>query len=105
MTGTIMISAHDSVDVRTVDFMRIVKALRSRIQSRDLAAKLLSFLDNGGINMILADDLDAVELSAFEGTLEQIELNDFAKETEFASFIRAIRERIKADPRLDCSSR
>ncbi len=100
MTGTIMISEHHMVDVRTVDLVLIVKAIRSRIESPDLVAKLLSFLDEGGINMILADDLDAVELSVFAQALEQIELDDFAKEPELADLMRTIREKIKADPRL-----
>ncbi|AIF45982.1 hypothetical protein [Dyella japonica] len=105
MTGTIVISSTQSADVRTIDFSQIVEEIRSRIEDPLLIAKLLDAVDGGGINMILADGLNARELVAFERALEAFGLNLGAQDHGLASFIRNVCEQIKVDRRLDSAGR
>lgn len=105
MTGTIIISSTQSVDVRTIDFSRIVEEIRRRIEAPDLVVKLLITLDGGGINMILAGGLNARELVAFERALDAFGSNLGAEDHGLASFIRNVCEQIKVDPRLDSAGR
>lgn len=101
MTGTIVVSSTQSADVRTIDFSRIVEEIRNRIEDSDVVAKLLDAVDGGGINLILADGLNASELAAFERVLDAFGSNLSARDQGLAGFIRNVCGQIKADPRLD----
>jgi len=72
MSGTIVIDAATCVDVRTVDFLRIVDALRAARDGAAAIDRLLDTVDAFGINMICADALDAAGLAAFTAILERL---------------------------------
>lgn len=100
MSGTIMIGPETSIDVRTVDFFRIVEALRSESANWSTASRLLETIDNFGMNMICADELDAADFSQFAGVLEKLQDNNQSDESDFNRFLTDLRSLIARDKRL-----
>lgn len=72
MSGTIVIGPSKSIDVRTVDFLRLVEALRSMKGRSQTVMKLLQSVDEYGMNMICADELGPTELREFDQLIEEI---------------------------------
>jgi len=72
MSGTIVIDAATFIDVRTIDFRRIVAALRAERDDSVAIARLLYTDDACGLDMIGADELDAAGLAAFAAILERL---------------------------------
>lgn len=75
MSGTIVIDAATFVDVRTIDFLRIVEALRAEHARSAAIDRLLVTVDEYGLNMICADQLDAAGLASFAAVLETLRHN------------------------------
>jgi hypothetical protein len=72
MTGTIVISTRKSVDMRTVDFVRIVKVLRCFVERSQTAKKLIETVDKFGVNMICADELNPAEFAEFVALMKDV---------------------------------
>lgn len=72
MSATIVIDAATCVDVRTVDFLRIVAALRAARDGSAAIGRLLDTVDAFGLNIICADELDAAGLAAFVAILDRL---------------------------------
>jgi hypothetical protein len=100
MSGTIVIDGATFVDLRTVDFLRIVAALRAQPRgAATVADRLLETVDTAGINMICADELGAVELAAFAAILEQLH-STVGADDPFGGFLAGLAGRIRRDARL-----
>jgi hypothetical protein len=78
MAGTVIVAKGKSLDVRTIDFERIADALRRRAKGSAVSVKLLQSVDEFGMDMICADELNSVEFMAFYGLLDDVraELSD-----------------------------
>ena len=100
MSGTIVIDPQISVDVRTVDFLRIVEALRAEGKSSQAAAHLLETVDDFGMNMICADELDPADLADFLGVMRRLQDNTKADESGFNRFVADLCMLIAQDKRL-----
>lgn len=72
MSGIIMIDATTFIDVRTIDFLRIVDALRAGRHGARAVGRLLETVDDCGVNMICADELDATDFASFAAILEKL---------------------------------
>ena len=72
MSGTIVIDAATCIDVRTVDFLQIVAALRAARDAGPAIGRLLASVDEAGINMLCADELDAAERASFAAVLDDL---------------------------------
>jgi hypothetical protein len=72
MSGTIVISPSKSIDVRTVDFLRLIEVLRSMKGRSPIVPKLLESVDELGMNMICVDELDSAELGEFDRLVKEI---------------------------------
>lgn len=72
MSGTIVIGPTKSMDIRTVDFLRLVEALRAMKGRSRTATKSLESVDEYGMNMICADELAPTELREFGQLVEEI---------------------------------
>jgi hypothetical protein len=72
MSGTIVISKKKSFELRTIDFNRITDFLRSFSSQSETAKKVLSTVDEYGMNMLRADELSAQELLEFATLMKQI---------------------------------
>lgn len=99
MTGTVIVAEHKSFDVRTVDFERIVDALRSRVSYSGVAKKLLQSVDEFGMDMICADELNSIEFKTFYGLLGEIR-TEFSNEPGLICFIDQVRQTAEVDERL-----
>lgn len=100
MSGTIVIDPQTSVDVRTVDFLRIVDALRIEKHNSSAASRLLETVDDFGMNMLCADELNATDLADFAGILQKLQENSQSDETGFYRFLADLRSLIAQDERL-----
>lgn len=100
MSGTIVIDPHTSVDVRTVDFLRIVEALRTERKTSPAANRLLETVEDFGMNMICADELDAADLSNFAAILRKLQHESISDESGFNAFLEDLCNRIAKDERL-----
>lgn len=99
MSGTIVIDAATFVDVRTVDFLRIVEALRAERGGAAAIDRLLDSVDECGLNMICADELDAAGLAAFGAILERLR-RTVREDDPFGAFLADLASTIRADARL-----
>lgn len=100
MSGTIVISKEESFDVRNVDFVRIVNALRSKIAESPIAGRLLETVDEFGINMICADDFDSIEFKDFAALMRMIGSAFSDEDKELLAFIDDVYVCINRDERL-----
>jgi hypothetical protein len=100
MSGTIVIDPQTSVDVRTVDFLRIVEALRAEGKSSPAAARLLETVDDFGMNMICADELNAADLADFLKVLMRLQDNTRLDESGFNRFVTDLCILVAQDVRL-----
>lgn len=105
MSGTIVIDPHTSVDVRTVDFLRIVEALRAERKTSPTADRLLETVDDFGMNMICADELDPAGFAEFATVLSKLQRDIHAEESGFKDFLENLCSRIAQDERLRQSIR
>lgn len=99
MTGTIIVAEGRSFDVRTIDFMRIVKALQTRKESTDIAEKLLQSVDEFGINMICAGELNRKEFLDFHCIFTAIR-DELLREEGMAQFLERVCHAAEADERF-----
>ncbi|MBD9416996.1 hypothetical protein IB234_20720 [Pseudomonas sp. PDM16] len=73
MAGSIIINKQSVHDLRTIDFMWLAEELRSeKGKAAAVLAKVLWPLDEGGMDMLQADDLDEVEFKLFAQTVRNI---------------------------------
>jgi len=100
MSGTIVISKSKSFDVRTIDFVRIVDILRSFKARSETAAELLETVDEFGMNMICADELDAAEFANFAHLMREVSDSLSVEDTGVADFLELVCTSINADERL-----
>jgi hypothetical protein len=100
MSGTIVIDPHTSVDVRTVDFLRIVEALRAERKTSPAADRLLETVDDFGMNMICADELDPAAFAEFATVLRKLQRQSNSDESGFNDFLESLCNRIAQDERL-----
>jgi hypothetical protein len=100
MSGTIVIDPQTSVDVRTVDFLRIVEAVRAEKNTSHAAIRLLESVDDFGMNMICADELDAADLADFVEILRKLQANTRSDESGFHRFVADLSNLIAQDERL-----
>jgi hypothetical protein len=99
MAGTILVAEGKSLDVRTIDFERIADALRHRAASSAVIGKLLQSIDEFGMDMICADELNSEELMEFLGLLKDIRM-DLLDSTGLVDFVDRVREVVQVDDRL-----
>lgn len=99
MSGTIVIDAATFVDVRTVDFLRIVEALRAERGGSAAIDRLLDSADESGLNMICADELDPAGLAAFGAILERLRRTVHEGDS-FGGFLADLASTIRTDERL-----
>ena len=100
MSGTIVIDAATFVDVRTVDFLRIVAALRAEQDGGAAVEGLLATVDAFGLNMICADELDDAGLAAFAAILERLRRTIDDGDHGFKAFLADLVGTIGRDERL-----
>lgn len=100
MSGTIIISKSKSFDVRTIDFVRIVDILRSFMTRSETATKLLETVDEFGMNMICADELDATEFTNFAHLMREVRAAVGDEDKGLADFLEFVCASINADARL-----
>lgn len=100
MSGTIMIDPETSADVRTIDFLRIVDALRTEKETSLAASRLLESVDVFGMNMICTDELDGTDFAEFARIIEKLRRDLEPNDTGFARFLADLYKLISQDPRL-----
>lgn len=100
MSGTIIISKSKSFDVRTIDFVRIVDILRSLMSRSETATKLLETVDEFGMNMICADELDAAEFTDFAHLMREVCAVLRDEDKGVVDFLELVCASINADSRL-----
>jgi hypothetical protein len=100
MSGTIVIDPQTSVDVRTVDFLRIVEALRAEKNRSPAANRLLETVDEFGMNMICADELTAAEFADFASVLKKLQSDSQPDESGFKRFLTDLCNLIAQDKRM-----
>ncbi|HEX8615132.1 MAG TPA: hypothetical protein VF800_27945 [Telluria sp.] len=100
MSGTIVISKKNSFDVRNVDFVLIVNALRSKIAHSAIAEKLLETVDDFGMNMICADDLNSIEFQNFACLIREVCSTFNGEDKELHTFLEAVYTCIEQDERF-----
>jgi hypothetical protein len=99
MTGTFILSKQRSVDVRTVDFLRIAGAIRTRGLRPSLARKVLESIDDFGMNMIRADELSVSEFVDFHMLMKELQ-EEFDDLPGFDRLLSELLRLIEADERL-----
>ncbi|MGM9517007.1 hypothetical protein ACS5PK_22365 [Roseateles sp. DB2] len=99
MAGTIIVARGKSLDVRTIDFERIADALRRHGKGSEVSVKLLQSMDEFGMDMICADELNSAEFMDFFGLLDDVraELND---SPGLIGFINQVRTLAQEDERF-----
>lgn len=80
--------------------MRIVEALRAEQKTLARAGRLLETVDDFGMHMICADELDAVDLANFAAILRKLQLNKNSDEVGFNNLLEDLCNRIAQDERL-----
>jgi hypothetical protein len=92
VTGTIIVAKGKSLDVRNIDFERIADALRRRAKDSPVSLKLLQSVDEFGMDMICADELNSADFMKFFGLLDDFraELSDSPGLIEFIDQVRAV---------------
>jgi hypothetical protein len=100
VSGTIVVSKSKSFDVRTIDFVRIVGILRSLLAQSETTKKLLETVDEFGMNMICADELDAAEFADFKRMMTEVRAALGNEEIGLANFLELVCRGINADERL-----
>ncbi|MBI5335347.1 MAG: hypothetical protein HZB72_12300 [Burkholderiales bacterium] len=99
MTGTVIVAKGKSLDVRTVDFELIANLLRQRAKKSAVAAKLLQSTDEFGMDMICADELNAMEFMDFYQLFGEIR-DDLSNSPGLVGFIDQVREIALTDERF-----
>lgn len=99
MSGTFIISQDNSFDLRTIDFVRIVNALRSKMPQSATAAKLLETVDDFGMNMICADDLNSRDFADFGYLMGEVAADLGEKDKDLRAFLQTISNCIEQDER------
>lgn len=99
MTGTIIVSKEESLDVRTVDFAWIVESLREQKQDFPVVERLLRTVDEFCMDMICADELTPSELIDFQILLERI-LTKIGTGTGIGEFLKKVLLQVDLDIRL-----
>jgi len=89
------------MDVRTVDFLRLVEALRSMKGRSRTIAKLLESVDEYGMNIICADELDPTELREFAQLVEEIGSMASADDTGLVQYLSSVHSLIISDGRYN----
>jgi hypothetical protein len=100
MAGTMIVAKGKSLDVRAVDFELIADALRSRVGRSDVAMKLLQSVDEFGMDMICADELNSIEFKEFYDFLDDIR-EELADSPGVVDFINQVRLAVQSDIRFD----
>jgi len=92
MAGTVIVAKGKSLDVRTIDFERIADALRRRAKGSAVSVKLLQSVDEFGMDMICADELNSAEFMDFFELLDDVrtELSDSPGLIGFIDQVRAV---------------
>jgi len=99
MSGTIILSKQESLEVRTVDFARIASAIRARVAMSLVAGQLLESIDDFGMNMISADELSASDFADFHRLMKDVGA-DFESDHGLTIFFNNLLRIIEADERL-----
>jgi len=103
MAGTILVGEGVSFDIRTVDFEWIVDELRTRRTSANQATldELLITHDLHGVDMLIADELDADGLDHFARALDSFasDLDDSPGAVAMCNFLKQVSAAIRRDPR------
>jgi hypothetical protein len=99
MAGTILIHKDKSMDVRTIDFEKILESLRQHAKTSAVAASLLQTKDDFGMDMICADELSALDFTDFYHLLGEIR-KDFQNSPGLMAFIDQVRELAQTDERF-----
>ena len=99
MTGTIIVSKEESLDVRTVDFAWIVESLREQKQDFPVVERLLRTVDEFSMDMICAEELTPSELIDFQILLERI-LTKIGTGTGIGEFLKKVLLQVDLDIRL-----
>lgn len=100
MSGTIIINKDKSFDVRTTDFSRIVAVLRYLSSHSETATKLLKTVDQFGMNMICADDLDSAEFTNFAQSMREVCAVLGEEDAGLSDFLASVNASIRVDDRL-----
>jgi hypothetical protein len=102
MAGTIIISKHSVLDLRTIDFEWLAGELRLKIgKTAAVIAKVLWPHDEGGMDVIQADNLDEAEFKMFAQVIREI-YNSLAKtgtSLEMVRFLASLLQSIEEDAR------
>lgn len=110
MTGTIFVSADARFGIRTIDFEWIAHELRSRVTAGNESAlsSVLKAHDEQGMDMLLADKLDANDFRLFAQAFDGVttDLQSTHGECAMLTFLRSVQSAIRNDSRwLDAKPR
>ncbi|AVR97158.1 hypothetical protein C9I28_17055 [Pseudoduganella armeniaca] len=100
MSGTILLSSSESLDVRTVDFLRLADALRKHKDASPLVGRLLEHVDVFGINMVCTDELSTGEFAEFAELLRRACPDGAVNCGTFDHFLQQLCDMVRADERM-----
>ncbi|TDM05469.1 MAG: hypothetical protein C4K60_11870 [Ideonella sp. MAG2] len=99
MAGTVIVAKGRSLDVRSIDFERIADAFRRRAKDSTISVKLLQSLDDFGMDMICADELNSKEFMDFFELLDDVRA-DISDSAGLIGFIDQVKAVAQADERF-----
>lgn len=100
MTGTVIVAKGKSLDVRTIDFEHIVDRLRARAHNSEVARKLIQSVDEFGMDMICADELNAMEFLIFYRLFREIR-DELGSGHGLAEFLNRVCQIAQTDERFN----
>ena len=103
MSGTILVSRGNLVDIRTVGFEWLAEEIRSRSSTFKIAKELLQSVDEFGMDMICADELDSSGFKNFNLLMEEI-FSHAPENKSFVKFIEEARKIMNNDARMSLSN-
>jgi hypothetical protein len=99
MSGTIFVGKQKSLDIKTVDFIRIVGAIRAHATASPVAKRIVDTVDNFGMNMIFPDELDTADFASFYELMKRVR-SDLGADPSLAAFLDQVCRLIESDNRL-----
>lgn len=100
MSGSILVGKETSLDVRTVDFLRILNAIRAHTSTSYAAKEIVESVDNLGINMICIDELGSTDFASLYELMKTVRA-DLEADQGLATFLDEVCQLIGSDERFN----